>query len=44
MSAEDKMNIDERYKYLRRMQKRYKKASWKEQGRLLDEILVSINS
>jgi hypothetical protein len=38
MSTEDKMNIDERYKYLRRMQKRYKKANWKEQGRLLDEM------
>ena len=38
MSAEDKMNIDERYKYLRRMQKRYKKANLKEQGRLLDEM------
>jgi len=30
MPAEDKMTIDERYKYLRRMQKRYEKANRKE--------------
>ena len=38
MSTEDKMNIDERRKYLRRMEKRYVKADRKEQGRLLDEM------
>jgi glutamine synthetase adenylyltransferase len=38
MSNEDKMNIDERYKYLRRMRKRYIQAGRKEQGRLLDEM------
>lgn len=38
MSNEDKMNIDERRKYLRRMKKRYVQADWKEQGRLLDEM------
>ena len=38
MPTEDKMTIDERYKYLRRMQKRYKKAGRKERQELLDEI------
>ena len=38
MSAEEKMNIDEKRKYLRQMQKRYKKAGRKERGRLLDEM------
>jgi hypothetical protein len=38
MSNEDKMNIDERRKYLRRMKKRYVQAGRKEQGHLLDEI------
>ena len=38
MSTEEKMTIDERYKYLRKMQKRYQKASRKERGRLLDEM------
>jgi hypothetical protein len=38
MSTEDKMNIDERRKYLRRMKERYVRASRKEQGRLLDEM------
>ena len=38
MSTEDKMNIDERRKYLRRMKKRYVQADRKEQGRLLDEM------
>ena len=38
MSNEDKMTIDERYKYLRRMKKRYLNASRKERGLLLDEM------
>jgi len=38
MSTEDKMTIDERWKYLRRMKKRYAHASRKEQSRLLDEM------
>ena len=38
MSTEDKMTIDERWKYLRTMKKRYVKADRKEQGRLLDEM------
>jgi hypothetical protein len=38
MSADEKMSIDERYKYLRRMQKRYQQASDPEKGRLLDEM------
>jgi hypothetical protein len=38
MSIEDKMTIDERRKYLRKMQKRYAKANRKERGRLLDEM------
>jgi hypothetical protein len=38
MSNEDKMNIDERRKYLRRMKKRYVQAGRQEQGWLLDEM------
>ncbi len=38
MSTEDKMTIDERRKYLRRMQQRYLQADRKERGRLLDEM------
>jgi len=40
MPTEDQMTIDERYKYLRRMQKRYKKAKRKERQALLDEMEV----
>jgi hypothetical protein len=43
MSTEDKMNIDERYKYLRMMKKRYVKASKKERGTLLDEMEAVTN-
>ncbi len=38
MSTEEKMNIEERYKYLRLMKKRYVKASRKEKSQLLDEM------
>jgi hypothetical protein len=38
MLTEDKMTIDERYKYLRVMKRRYDKASQKEKGQLLDEM------
>jgi hypothetical protein len=38
MSIEDRMTIDERRKYLRRMQERYLQADRKERGRLLDEM------
>ncbi len=38
MPTEDKMNIDERRKYLRQMKKRYDKANKEERGRLLDEM------
>ena len=38
MSADEKMSIDERYKYLRKMQKRYQKAGRKEKSRLLNEM------
>ena len=38
MSTQDKMTIDERWKYLRRMKKRYVQAGRKEQGRLFDEM------
>ena len=38
MSTEDKMSIDERYKYLRCMKRRYRKAKRKERSRLLDEM------
>jgi hypothetical protein len=38
MSNNDEMTIDERYKYLRKMQKRYKKAREQERSQLLDEM------
>jgi hypothetical protein len=38
MSDEDKMTIDERRKYLRKMKKRYETGTKKERGRLLDEM------
>ena len=38
MTAEDKMTIDERRKYLQMMKPRYKKATRKERGQLLDEM------
>jgi hypothetical protein len=38
MSNDDEMTIDERRKYLRKMQKRYRKASEKERSMLLDEM------
>jgi hypothetical protein len=38
MSTDDKMSIDERRKYLRRMKKRYAQATRKERGQLLDEM------
>ena len=37
MSIEDRMTIEKRRKYLRRMQERYLQAERKERGRLLDE-------
>jgi len=36
--SEGKVNIDERWKYLRMMRKRYRGASRKGKGRLLDEM------
>lgn len=36
--SEDEMTIDERYKYLRKMKKRYQKAKRKEKSQLLDEM------
>ena len=38
MSGEEKMTIDEKRKYLRRMEKHYQKADRQEKGRLLDEM------
>ena len=38
MSIEDKMTIDERRKYLRKMQERYLQADRKERGQLLNEM------
>ena len=38
MSTEDEMNIDERRKYLRTMQKRYCQATVKGRSKLLDEM------
>ena len=40
MSNEEQMTIEERYKYLRKMQKRYRKAKRAEKGRLLDEMMA----
>jgi hypothetical protein len=36
--SDDEMTIDERYKYLCKMQKRYRKANRQEKGELLDEM------
>lgn len=38
MSIDDRMTIDERRKYLRKMQERYLQAGRKERGQLLDEM------
>ena len=38
MTAEEKMTVDERRKYLRTMKKRYVKAGRKKRGQLLDEM------
>jgi len=38
VSIEEKMTVDERRKYLKRMKPRYDKATRKERGRLLDEM------
>ena len=38
MEREERMTEDERYKYLRRMQKRYRRAGRKTRGWLLDEM------
>ena len=38
MSTEEQMTIDERYKYLRMMQKRYRKAGRPERSQLLAEM------
>jgi hypothetical protein len=38
MNTEDKMTIDERRKYLRKMKERYSRAKRKERGQLLDEM------
>ena len=38
MSTDDKMTTDERRRYLRVMKKRYRQASKKGRGQLLDEM------
>lgn len=38
MPDEEQMTIEERYKYLRKMRRRYQQAGKKEKGRLLDEM------
>ena len=38
MSSDDKMSIEERRKYLRRMKKRYAQATRKERSQFLDEM------
>lgn len=43
MSDNEKMTIDERYKYFRMMKKRYKQANKQEKGQLLDEMEVMTN-
>jgi hypothetical protein len=40
MSTDEKMNIDERRKYLRLVRPRYRKAGRKEKGQLLDEMVA----
>lgn len=40
MSNDEKMNIDERRKYLRLVRSRYRKAGRKEKGQLLDEMVA----
>jgi hypothetical protein len=40
MSTDEKMNIDERRKYLRVVRPRYRKAGRKEKGQLLDEMVA----
>ena len=42
MSTKDEMNIDERYKYLRVLKKRYNKANRKEKAHLLDEMETNV--
>ena len=38
MADSDKMTLQERNKYLRKMQKRYRKADQRTKGKLLDEM------
>jgi hypothetical protein len=38
MTTEEKMPVDDRFKYLRRVKRRYVQADRKERGRLLDEM------
>ena len=40
MSTEEKMTIEERYKYLRMMKKRYERANRQEKGDILNEMEV----
>lgn len=40
MTTEEKMNIDERRKYLRMVQSRYKRADRKTKSQLLDEMMI----
>jgi hypothetical protein len=43
MTTEEKMTIDERRKYLRRMKSRYIRANRKERSQLLDEMMYVTN-
>ncbi len=38
MATEEKMDVKERFKYLRMMKGRYRKADRRTKGRLLDEM------
>jgi len=40
MSDDETMDVDERYKYLRGMKRRYERAGRKERGQLLDEMMA----
>ena len=44
MSDDETMDVDERYKYLRGMKRRYVRAGRKERGQLLDEMMAVTGS
>ena len=44
MAVDEKMSVDERYKYLSMMQKRYQKANPKGKSELLDQLFALPNA